>query len=82
MYRSHLGNQIKQKQELYRMELEKELFEKEQVRRREEFKKNVVAEARKRILEQHAIQLNEYLPKGVIKNKEEYDWIMGNKKQQ
>lgn len=60
------------------MELEKELFEKEQDRKREEFKKNVVAEARKRLLEEHAKQLNEYLPKGVIRNREEYDWIMSS----
>ena len=37
----------------------------------EEFKKKVIAEARKRLLEEHAAKLAGYLPKGVIRTEEE-----------
>ena len=39
----------------------------------EKFRRQVVAEARRRLLEEHAANLHGFLPKGVVKNKEEYE---------
>ena len=43
------------------------------VREEEKFRRQVVAEARRRLLEEHAANLHGFLPKGVVKNKEEYE---------
>ena len=60
------------KQILSRQEAEKEgIAERERIER-EEFTKRVVAEARKRLLQEHAAKLGSYMPGSAFANKEEY----------
>lgn len=77
IYCGELQDQIKKRQEAYRIEIQREQFEIDQEKRRQEFKRKVVEEARKRLLQQHAVELNEYLPKGVIMNEDEYSMVYG-----
>lgn len=75
LYRGEITDQIKKRQEAYRIELEREQFEIDQEKRRQAFKAKVVEEARKRLLMQHGKELKEYLPRGVIRDQEEYNLI-------
>ena len=45
------------------------------MKQEEEFRKTVVEEARKRLLAEHAVKLRGFLPKGILRNKEEYDLV-------
>ncbi len=60
----------------------KEMFDKEKAneeahmdegRRREEYRKAVIAEARRKLLEEHASKLAGYMPGGLLKNKEDVE---------
>jgi len=61
------------KKNMYYEEIAREKEELKQQEENEEFRRQVVAEARRRLLEEHASKLHGFLPKGVIKNHEEYE---------
>jgi hypothetical protein len=46
-----------------------------QLQEEEDFRRKVVEEARKRLLSEHAVKLKGFLPKGILRNREEYDLI-------
>uniref|UniRef100_A0A7S1B2J5 Meiosis-specific nuclear structural protein 1 n=1 Tax=Corethron hystrix TaxID=216773 RepID=A0A7S1B2J5_9STRA len=56
----------------------REVKEMEQDVEREKYKKTVVAEARKRLLEKHAAKLQGYLPKGVLLDQDEVAHLRKN----
>ncbi len=66
-YKQSIKEQNEIKTQLYYQELAKERAEAARVVEEEEFKKRVVEEAKRRILEEHAQSLKGYLPKGIAK---------------
>lgn len=74
-YMAMIESQTKEKKALTDAERAIELQEAENLREREEYKKRVVQEARKRLLEEHASRLKGYLPGSTFQNREEYEEI-------
>jgi hypothetical protein len=74
-YMTMIEAQTKEKKALTDAERAVELAEAEELRQREEYKKRVVQEARKRLLEEHASRLKGYLPGSTFNNKEEYESV-------
>jgi hypothetical protein len=74
-YMTMIESQTKEKKALTDAERAVELQEAEAQREREEYKKRVVQEARKRLLEEHASRLKGYLPGSTFSNREEYEEI-------
>ena len=71
-YIKNIQGQREDRAKLYELEKEKELEERDYLGEMEEYRLRVVAEARKRLLLQHADKLKGFLPKGAIRNEEEY----------
>ena len=69
---SHIERQRADKQNLYSEERAREKEVADIAARDEEYKRRVVQEARKRLLEEHSAKLQGYLPGKVFKNTEEY----------
>ena len=63
------------KRSQYVAEMEREKVELVQLKEEEDFRRQVVAEARKRLLAEHAVKLKGFLPKGILRNREEYDLV-------
>ena len=63
------------KRSLYIEEMEAEKASLRQAEEEEKFRQQVVQEARKRLLAEHAAKLQGFLPKGIIKSKEEWDYV-------
>lgn len=61
------------KKNMYYEEISREKEELAQQEENERFRREVVAEARRRLLEEHASKLHGFLPKGVVKNREEFE---------
>ena len=61
------------KKNMYYEEIAREKEDLRQQEENEDFRRQVVAEARRRLLEEHASKLHGFLPKGVIKNREEFE---------
>ena len=72
-YVAEIENQRLVKKNMYYAEVAREKEELKQQEEEEKFRRQVVAEARRRLLEEHAANLHGFLPKGVVKNKEEYE---------
>jgi hypothetical protein len=72
-YVKDIEDQRLTKKNMYFEEIKREKEELRQQEENEEFRRQVVAEARRRLLEEHASKLHGFLPKGVIKNKEEFE---------
>ncbi|RHZ28409.1 hypothetical protein DYB37_013180, partial [Aphanomyces astaci] len=66
-YKLSITAQNQHKQAMYHHELEKEREEAARIADEEAFKKAVVEEAKRRLLDEHAAKLHGYLPKGVAK---------------
>ncbi|RHY92194.1 hypothetical protein DYB31_003698 [Aphanomyces astaci] len=66
-YKLSIAAQNQHKQAMYHHELEKEREEAARIADEEAFKKAVVEEAKRRLLDEHAAKLHGYLPKGVAK---------------
>ncbi|KAH9089656.1 hypothetical protein Ae201684P_007824 [Aphanomyces euteiches] len=66
-YKHAIVAQNQQKQAMYHHELQKERAEAARLAEEEAFKKAVVEEAKRRLLEDHAAKLQGYLPKGIAK---------------
>mmetsp|Transcript_24384 Transcript_24384/g.50858 ORF Transcript_24384/g.50858 Transcript_24384/m.50858 type:complete len:517 (-) Transcript_24384:84-1634(-) len=70
-YKKNIKGQKEERYRLYEIEKSKELAERDYAGEMEEYRLRVVAEARKRLLQQHAAKLKGFLPKGAIQNEEE-----------
>uniref|UniRef100_A0A7S2SMY8 Meiosis-specific nuclear structural protein 1 n=1 Tax=Rhizochromulina marina TaxID=1034831 RepID=A0A7S2SMY8_9STRA len=70
-YKLEISAQRLQRSEMYEKEKATELEAIETQKQEEEYRKFVVAEARRRLLEEHAGRLSGFLPKGAIRNQEE-----------
>lgn len=74
MYHMTLVERQKQERKhLYQQEKQDEAKLLKEAQDREEYRKMVVREARKRLLEEHAARLQGYLPNKMFESKEEYD---------
>ena len=60
---------------MYEAEVIKERQELLAMQEKEAFRQRVVEEARKRLLAEHAAKLEGFLPKGVIRNAEDYAYV-------
>jgi hypothetical protein len=72
----HMSLIERQKQErkhLYEQEKQEEARALREAQEREEYRKMVVREARKRLLEEHAARLQGYMPNKIFESKEEYN---------
>jgi hypothetical protein len=58
---------------LYEREREAEAAQREENARREEYRKQVIQEARRRLLEEHAARLSGYVPSKAFENRDEFD---------
>jgi hypothetical protein len=72
-YMKMIEQQKYEKRDLYNMERERELAELEEERRKEEYRKKVIQEARKRLIAEHAENLQGYLAPRVLSNQEEVE---------
>mmetsp|Transcript_14665 Transcript_14665/g.19037 ORF Transcript_14665/g.19037 Transcript_14665/m.19037 type:complete len:542 (+) Transcript_14665:137-1762(+) len=71
VYKKQIADQKQLRLDLYAREKNTELESVANVREEEEYRKAVVAEARRRLLEEHARRLDGFLPKGALQNQEE-----------
>ena len=74
-YIKNIKGQKEERARLYEMEKDKELAERDYAGELEEYRLRVVAEARKRLLQQHAAKLKGFLPKGAIQTQEEAEIV-------
>lgn len=74
-YIAEIEQQKASRRHQYVAEMEREKEELRQLQEQEEFRRQVVQEARKRLLAEHAAKLRGFLPKGIVKSREEYDLI-------
>ncbi len=74
-YKDKVFQQKEERQRLYMKEKEDEAILASEAARKEEYRKQVIAEARKRLLLQHAAKLQGFLPNGVIANEEELNMV-------
>lgn len=70
-----IAQQKSQRQQMYDAERSEELAEAEDRERREEYRLKVIAEARKRLLAEHAAKLQGYLPGTLYQSNEEYEAV-------
>jgi hypothetical protein len=68
-----IEEQRRDRKNMYDLQKEKEAQEVQLAIEREEYRRKVIQEARKRLLEEHAAKLKGYMPDGVFMNKEEYE---------
>lgn len=61
-----------ERKSMYDVEKEKEAAEVQLAQEREDYRRKVIQEARKRLLEEHAAKLQGYMPDGVFSNDEEF----------
>ncbi|OQS01722.1 meiosis-specific nuclear structural protein 1 [Achlya hypogyna] len=66
-YKQAIHEQNQLKAQMYQLELEKERMEATRIAEEEAFKKQIVEEAKRRLLDEHAQSLRGFLPKGVAK---------------
>jgi hypothetical protein len=72
----HMGAIARQRDErkyMYEREREAEAAQREENARREEYRKQVIQEARRRLLEEHAARLSGYVPSKAFENRDEFD---------
>ena len=81
-YIAAIEHQRRGKRQQYIAEMEREKQELLAMKQEEEFRKTVVEEARKRLLAEHAVKLRGFLPKGILRNKEEYDLVQNSAAEQ
>ncbi|GMI42816.1 hypothetical protein TeGR_g7134 [Tetraparma gracilis] len=73
----NINGQKEERARYYEIEKSKELAERDYQGEMEEYRLRVVAEARKRLLQQHAASLKGFFPKGAITNEAEASIIRG-----
>ena len=72
-YMTQVEKQRQGKKQLYDAERAAELAFAEEAERREGYRKQVIQEARRRLLEEHATKLQGFLPGNVFESSEEYE---------
>ena len=72
-YMNQVEKQRQGKKQLYDAERAAELSFAEEAERREQYRKQVIQEARRRLLEEHAAKLQGFLPGNVFENSEEFE---------
>ena len=70
---SMIERQRNERMTLVQQERQQELAEREDALAKEEYRKMVIREARKRLLEEHASKLNGFLPRGALNSQEELE---------
>jgi hypothetical protein len=68
-----IEKQKEERKSLYEQERADELRSHQEALDREEYRKRVIQEARKRLLEEHAAKLRGFLPNKVFENRQEYE---------
>lgn len=71
-YGQELTNQMRTRQQIHKHNLEKDELARRYEKEQSAYKASVVEEARRRLLQQHAAQLQGFLPKGVLQNESDY----------
>lgn len=74
-YKDQVANQMAQRDHMYRAALDAEAKHQKTIRDEQEYKAQVVEEARKRILAAHAANLKGYLPKGVLQKESDLEFL-------
>ena len=72
-YMLEVDQQKVEKRNMYDSERAKETAAAEEALRREEYRKNVIREARKRLILEHSMRLKAFLPQKLISNEDEFD---------
>lgn len=78
-YKNEIEEQQQQRLQMYEKEKAAELEGVSVGKEEEEYRKAVVAEARRRLLEEHARRLHGFLPKGALQSKEELELVNASK---
>eukprot|EP01039_Chlorochromonas_danica_P008487 gene8487-9354_t len=73
VHMSHIERQKEERRSLYEQERASEQIALREIQEREDYRKKVIQEARKRLLEEHASRLQGYLPNKVFESREEYE---------
>jgi hypothetical protein len=68
-----IAHQREERKYMYEKEREQEAAMREENARREDYRKQVIQEARKRLLDEHASKLSGYVPNKAFETKDEYD---------
>jgi len=76
-YKKEIEEQKSQRLHMYEVEKTNELAGVEEDKEVEEYRKAVVAEARRRLLEEHSKRLSGFLPKGTIQSQDELALVRG-----
>lgn len=74
-HKTKMEEQRKERATLYEQEKSLEIQDSEKERAKELYRRKVVAEARRRLLEQHGAGVEGYLPKGALKSKDELEYV-------
>ena len=64
---------------MYEAQIQTELAEMERERQRKEYQKQIIEEERLRLLDQYGKELKASLPKGVLRDKRNYERVVGRK---
>jgi hypothetical protein len=78
-YKHEIEEQQQQRLQMYEKEKAAELEGVNYGKEEEEYRKAVVAEARRRLLEEHAKRLHGFLPKGALQSKDELKLVNASK---
>lgn len=76
-----IEKQKTQRQAMYDAERSQELAQFQEAERREEYRKKVIQEARKRLLQEHAARLQGFMPGKLFQNSEELQFIKASSSQ-
>lgn len=77
-YKAGMEHQMKQRQQMYELAKQTDAVERQKALEKEEFRRRVVEEARQRLIAQHAANLKEFLPKGVLTSEEDLRLLNAN----
>jgi len=80
VYRDQIASQKAEKQLMFENEKLEARKQEEEIKKKEEYRAKVIAEARKRILQQHATSLAGYLPKKTLRSEDELNMLKENSK--
>jgi len=77
LYKMGMEKQMLQRQEMYHDARAVDERERRDAGEKEEFRRRVVEEARKRLIREHASQLKQFLPKGVLQSEDDLELLAG-----
>jgi hypothetical protein len=76
-HRKETERLLQQRREVFERERQLEVQAREQQAQAERFRKTVIEQERQRLLLEHAAQLREFLPKGVLKSRADVELVFG-----